>query len=189
MAGDDIRLLDRFEIDHAVPNWATSRGLTAMVRMFNLQVVELIRERDRTIAEWTSSDAAAHVFEDRDLEITSFLEISSDDQMEQSVLPSATQPEPEFARGLVQTPILALQGSVFGPSHRIDASGSAVRRWLLEKSVEGFQVHAGIFSIVNAAAPLGLVLYSGRTRLLVGDRHLGSNSWGLLLCRADNRYG
>ena len=82
VAEDVIRLLDRFEIDHAVPNWATNRWLTAMVRLFHPQIVELIKERDRTIADWTPSDASTHVFEDRELEITSFLEVSPDDQLE-----------------------------------------------------------------------------------------------------------
>lgn len=82
VAKDVIRLLDRFEIDHAVPNWATNRWLTAMIRLFHPQIVELIKERDRTIAAWTPSDGSTHVFEDRDLEITSFVEISPDEQME-----------------------------------------------------------------------------------------------------------
>lgn len=44
-----------------------------------------------------------------------------------------------------------------GPSHSNGAQGSALRRWLLEKPVEGFRVHAGIFSIVNAAVLLCLI--------------------------------
>lgn len=83
-AGDDvIRLLDRFEIDHAVPNWATNRWLTAIVGMFYPQIVELVRERDRAIERWTPIEAEMHVFEDRELEITSFLEISPDEQIAQ----------------------------------------------------------------------------------------------------------
>lgn len=81
-AEDVIRLLDRFEIEHAVPNWATNRWLTAMIRLFHPQIVELIQERDRTIAGWTPSDVSTHVFEDRELEITSILEISPDEQLE-----------------------------------------------------------------------------------------------------------
>ena len=73
MAEDVIRLLDRFEIDHAVSNWATNRWLTAMVRLFHPQVVELIKERDLTVTDWTPADASAHVFEDRNLQIGRFL--------------------------------------------------------------------------------------------------------------------
>jgi len=82
VADDVIRLLDRFEIDHAVPNWATNRWLTAMVRMFHPQIVGLVKERGRAIAECTPSDGTTHVFEDRDLEITSNFEISPDEQLE-----------------------------------------------------------------------------------------------------------
>jgi hypothetical protein len=81
-ADDVIRLLDRFEIDHAVPNWATNRWLTAIIRLFHPQIVELVKERDRAIAEWTPSDGTTHVFDDRDLEITSNFEISPDEQLE-----------------------------------------------------------------------------------------------------------
>ena len=82
-AEDVVRMLDRYEIDHAVPNWATNRWLTAMVRLFHPQIVELIKERDRAIAGWVPSDSVTHVFEDREFEVTSELEISVEEQLEQ----------------------------------------------------------------------------------------------------------
>ena len=77
-----------------------NRWLTVMDRLFHPQVVELIKERDRTIAEWTPSDNATNVVAGGDLEITSPLEISPDNQMQKSVSPLARQSEQEFARGL-----------------------------------------------------------------------------------------
>ena len=80
-AEDVIRMVDRFEIDHAWPNWATNRWITAMLRLFKPQICALIRARDRTVEAWRRRHPDRDVFEDRELEITSILPISIDDQM------------------------------------------------------------------------------------------------------------
>jgi hypothetical protein len=70
-----IAMLDRFAIDHAFPNWAVNRWLTAMLRLYRPQVELLIRQRDEVVAEWQDRQPGADVFEDRKLEITGYLPI------------------------------------------------------------------------------------------------------------------
>ncbi len=80
--GDDVcRLLDRFLIDHTYPNWAVNRWISAMIRLFKPQIRRLIAERDRAVTAWADSHPGENVFEDRDLEVTSSMAISVDDQI------------------------------------------------------------------------------------------------------------
>lgn len=82
-AGEDVAaMLDRFAIDHAYPAWPTNRWLTAMVRLFIPQIAALIEERDRRIAAWRKEHPDSDVFEDRDLEVLSELQIDVDAQIE-----------------------------------------------------------------------------------------------------------
>ena len=76
-----IDLLDNFEIDHAWPSWPTNRWVTAMVAFFRPQIELLIRERDRKIEAWRQRGLDTHVFEDRDLEVTSIMGINLDKQL------------------------------------------------------------------------------------------------------------
>jgi hypothetical protein len=71
-----IKMLDHYEIDHAWPSWPTNRWITAMLVLFRPQIENLVHERDAKIAEWAEKDLAEHVFEDRELEITSVLAIN-----------------------------------------------------------------------------------------------------------------
>jgi hypothetical protein len=80
-AGDAIKLLDVFSIDHANPCWATNRWLTAMLKLFAPTVSVLLTERDAKIAEWTSRYPDRDCFEDRELEVTSECAIDIDDQI------------------------------------------------------------------------------------------------------------
>jgi hypothetical protein len=82
-ADDVIRMLDLFEIDHAYPSWPTNRWITAMVRLFYPQIVELVRKRDEKVGSWRPADAGVHAFEDRDLEVTSILPINVAHQIKQ----------------------------------------------------------------------------------------------------------
>ncbi len=80
-AEDVIAMLDRFQVDHARPSWPANRWVTAMMRLFRPQIVELIRARDRAIEAWREQRNPPDVFEDRDLEITSLLEVSVTEQI------------------------------------------------------------------------------------------------------------
>lgn len=81
-AEDVIEMLDSFEIDHARPSWPVNCWISAMMRLFRPQIVELIRARDRAVEAWRSQRNPPDVFEDRDLEITSLLEVSVTDQIQ-----------------------------------------------------------------------------------------------------------
>ncbi|MGD1876995.1 MAG: hypothetical protein ACFB13_05790 [Kiloniellaceae bacterium] len=80
-ADDVIRLLDIFQIDHAQPSWPVNRWIGAMIRLFMPQIADLLRARDRKVAAWMELAPDSDVFEDRDLEVTSFLDISIDSQV------------------------------------------------------------------------------------------------------------
>lgn len=80
-AADVIKMLDFFEIDLARPSWPVNRWIGGMLRLFRPQIVELLRTRDRTMAEWAQQHPNIDIFEDRRLEVTSEIEISIDDQI------------------------------------------------------------------------------------------------------------
>ncbi len=82
-AEDVIGILDRFNMDHCYPSWPVNRWMTAMIRLFRPQIEELIRERDRAVAEWQGDEGRglASVLEDRNLEITSIADIDVDRQI------------------------------------------------------------------------------------------------------------
>jgi hypothetical protein len=79
-AADVAVLLEYFKIDHAQPSWPVNRWITAMVRLFKPQIVALLQARDRTVEAWQGSHPEGDVYEDRDLELTSYLEISIEEQ-------------------------------------------------------------------------------------------------------------
>lgn len=66
-----IRLLDRFEIDLARPSWVLNRWLTAVLRLFRPQIIDLIAARDARITEHRIMHPERNVFEDRSLHVTS----------------------------------------------------------------------------------------------------------------------
>ena len=80
-AGDVVRMLDRFAIDHANPSWPTNRWLTAMLRLFRPQIEVLLFERDAALADWARGHPGQDVFEDRELEITSQAAVSVEEQI------------------------------------------------------------------------------------------------------------
>lgn len=93
-ADDVIKMLDRFEMDLAYPSWPVNIWITAMLRLFRPQIVELVRERDTAVAAWRRTHADVDVFEDRRCDITSTRRISIAAQIERvhAALRSARQP-------------------------------------------------------------------------------------------------
>jgi hypothetical protein len=75
-ADDVIKMLDRFEMDLASPSWPVNIWLTAMLRLFRPQIMELVRERDATVASWQKEHSDVDAFEDRGCDITSVRKIS-----------------------------------------------------------------------------------------------------------------
>lgn len=100
VAADVVRMLDGFVIDHARPSWATNRWITALVRLFRPQIIELLEERDRVIARRAAERPDGNVYEDRDLEVTSQRSINVDDQIEQVTMAlRGSRRRPFFAAG------------------------------------------------------------------------------------------
>jgi hypothetical protein len=80
-AADVVRMLDSFVIDHARPSWPANRWITALMRMFRPQIVELLHARDTEIIRRRSIAPQVNVFEDRDLEVASEMRVSIEDQI------------------------------------------------------------------------------------------------------------
>jgi hypothetical protein len=81
-AEDVVQLLERFRVDHAAPSWPVNRWIGAMFALFRPQMAALLHERDRVVARWAARHPGADVFEDRDLEVTSHVMISVDEQVD-----------------------------------------------------------------------------------------------------------
>ena len=80
-AGDVASLLDCFKIDHTRPSWPVNRWISGMVALFKPQIVALLEARDRTVAAWVAAHPEGDVYEDRELEVTAFLDISVEDHV------------------------------------------------------------------------------------------------------------
>ena len=79
--GDVTTLLDRFKIDHARPSGPVNRWVTGMVALFKPQIAALLEARDRAVTDWAESHPDIDVYEDRELEVTSFFDISVEDHV------------------------------------------------------------------------------------------------------------
>ncbi len=87
-ADDVIAMLDRFRVNKADTikggNRAThgerwglvNRWITGMLRLFRPQIVELLRQRDAAIGEWTARHGGSVVLEDQRIDIPSQIPIS-----------------------------------------------------------------------------------------------------------------
>lgn len=82
VASDVIRMLDRFDMDLAYPSLPVNIWIGAMVSLFRPEIEELIRRRDQALAAWQAKKPGGNAYEDRDLEITSFTDISVELQIE-----------------------------------------------------------------------------------------------------------
>jgi len=74
-AEDVIRQIDRFQVDHAWPSWAVNLWLSALIRLFQPHIEQLLRHRDAVIARRHLEAPDIDVLEDRSLEITGQLSI------------------------------------------------------------------------------------------------------------------
>jgi hypothetical protein len=80
-SGDVARMLDCFTIDHARPSWVVNRWITALIRLFRPQIIELLEARDAEIARWRDMRPGTNIHEDRDLEVVSERWVSIEDQI------------------------------------------------------------------------------------------------------------
>lgn len=96
-APDVIRLLDKFAIDPAIAPAPVNRWIGAMVQLFWPQITVLLEHRDRVIADWRAQNPRRHALEDRRLEISSYLEISVEAQINsvsRALAAAGTDPKP-----------------------------------------------------------------------------------------------
>ena len=75
-------MLDRFDMDLAYPSLPANTWVTAMLRLFRPTVEHLVATRDTAVASWQASHHDVNVYEDRDLEVTSYADISVESQIE-----------------------------------------------------------------------------------------------------------
>lgn len=80
-AADVRAMLDCFAIDHAQPSWPVNRWISAMIRLYRPQIGALLDARDAAVEAWSAAYPDRNVFEDRDLDMTSMLDIDIDDHI------------------------------------------------------------------------------------------------------------
>jgi len=83
-AGEDVcRMVACFKMDQARPSLLVNRWITAMLKFFEPEICDLIARRDLSVEAWKKQHPDGNVFEDRELETTSEIEISVDDKLRQ----------------------------------------------------------------------------------------------------------
>lgn len=80
-ADNVINMLDSFEMDLLYPSWPVNIWITATMKLFRPQIENLLKERDKTIDKWQQQHPDLDVYEDRNLEITSQLNVDVDHQL------------------------------------------------------------------------------------------------------------
>jgi hypothetical protein len=80
-AADVVRMLDNFNIDHTQPSWPVNYWINRVMRLFRPQIEELVRGRDAAM-ESLLEGAGESVFENREIEVISYCDVSLEDQIE-----------------------------------------------------------------------------------------------------------
>lgn len=75
-------LLEHFSVDHARPNWAVNRYVTALVALYAPQIAALLAARDAKIEELARDRPLAEVLDDRSIEVLSWCRITPDLQID-----------------------------------------------------------------------------------------------------------
>ena len=75
------KILRGFEMDLSYPSWPVNVWITSLLNLFEPSIQSLLVERDACIESWKADHPDENVFEDRKLEVTSFIEVSVDDQI------------------------------------------------------------------------------------------------------------
>jgi hypothetical protein len=82
-AREVIAMLDRFELRHAWPSAPVNRWLNGLLRLFQPEIVELIRRRDAAVEARGRANPRGDALEDRSLEVTASLDISVERRVRQ----------------------------------------------------------------------------------------------------------
>ena len=75
-AEDVISLLDSYEIDNVIPTWPVNLWVTNMIALFRPQIEDLILKRDQQVEEWKKQNPDSNIYENRDFEVASYLDIN-----------------------------------------------------------------------------------------------------------------
>ena len=81
-AGDVRAMLDSFLIDHAQPSWPVNRWVSAMIRLYHPQIGALLDARDAAVEAWQAAYPDVNVYEDRDFDMTSMINLDIDDHID-----------------------------------------------------------------------------------------------------------
>ena len=81
------KMLDHFDIDLAWPSWPVNIWATNMIKLFRPQIKQLLHQRDVRIAELASQYPVENIYENRNFDVTSILDISVEDQVRNLRLP------------------------------------------------------------------------------------------------------
>lgn len=80
-AAEVARMIDKFDIDHTFPSWATNRWLSSAIILFKPQIVHLLNARDQQIEAWKQQRPGEDVYEIRDFEVASELTVNVETQV------------------------------------------------------------------------------------------------------------
>lgn len=80
-AGVVTRLLPHFRIGHGNPSPETNEWVGAMLTLFQPTVEALLHARDEVVSAYETADAGVDVFDDKNLEVTSIINIDVDRQV------------------------------------------------------------------------------------------------------------
>jgi hypothetical protein len=80
-SNDVIRLLDCFDMDLSFPSWPVNVWITNLVALFRPQIETLVQQRDTMIMAHQKKHPTVNTYEDRSLEVTSFMDIDVDKQL------------------------------------------------------------------------------------------------------------
>ncbi len=76
-SGEDIiKMLDSYEVDHVHPSWPVNLWVGNMIALYRPQIEALLLRRDEQVAQWRSEVPDENVFENRDFEVASYLDIN-----------------------------------------------------------------------------------------------------------------
>ncbi len=80
-AGDVVGMVDRFNVEQSYPCLATNRVISGLIHLFKPQIIALLELRDQTLANWKALHPDRDIYEDRELEITSIVDINVERQI------------------------------------------------------------------------------------------------------------
>lgn len=76
VAEDVIAMLDCFDMDLAYPSLPVNTWVGAMLRLYRPTIEDLLLSRDQTVDDWKQRHHDVNVYEDRNLELASYVDIS-----------------------------------------------------------------------------------------------------------------